>query len=114
MKREDRLEAAKLVNRLLDELAKTVPASGRAGSYARAKISQTRAEAIVLLATDTMGPELDACFTLSREAGCKLAQLETVRRQADLEEPHTLGAILVCDCFIRLCLANECLIIATL
>ncbi|MCP1778832.1 MULTISPECIES: hypothetical protein [Bradyrhizobium] len=90
-----------------------MPAKGRAGSDVRTKINDTRVHAFKLLITDTIGPELDECFDLARQAGTTLKQIEGVRRQLDAEPTATLGGMLVKNASVRFCLATMGAIIAT-
>ncbi|QIG93803.1 MULTISPECIES: hypothetical protein [Bradyrhizobium] len=114
MKRLDANEAAPIVDRMLTNLLGTVPSQGRAGSEARTAISDTRANAYKLCIDDALGPPLDECFELARQAGAKAQQLEYVRQQIEGEAPVTLGGALVMDAGIRLCLAAQCRIIASM
>jgi prophage DNA circulation protein len=99
---------------MLASLTLTLPAKGRAGSDARTAIGDTRANAYKLSTYDALGPPLDSCFDLAAQAGTTLAQFETVRQTIDLETPQTLGGQLVKDAGLRLCLASEARVIATM
>ncbi|MEY9421511.1 hypothetical protein ABIF69_007953 [Bradyrhizobium japonicum] len=112
MKRTDANEAAPLVDRMLALLLSFVPAKGHAGINARTAIGDTRANAYKLLIDDAMGPPLDNCFDQARQAGISWQQLETVRRQIEQEKPVSLGAVLLQNAGIRLCLATEGYILA--
>ncbi|RXG91593.1 hypothetical protein [Bradyrhizobium zhanjiangense] len=112
MMRHDANEAAPIVDRMLAQLLATVPSKGRAGSDARTAIGDTRAKAYKLCTDDTLGPPLDECFDLARQAGSTSAQINYVREQIELENPATLGGALVMNAGIRLCLATQCRIIA--
>jgi hypothetical protein len=112
MKRLDANEAAPIADRMLENLLGTVPAKGRAGSDARTAIGDTRAQAYKLCIEDALGPPLDNCFDLARQAGANVQQLESVREQIETETPVTLGGALVKDAGIRLCLAAQSRIIA--
>ncbi|MCP3475152.1 hypothetical protein NLM33_33040 [Bradyrhizobium sp. CCGUVB1N3] len=112
MKRGDASEAAPLVDRMLARLLSFVPAKGHAGSNARTVIGDTRANAYKLLSDDAMGPPLDDCFDQARQAGITWQQLEDVRQQTAQEAPLSLGAKLIQNAGIRLCLATEAYIIA--
>jgi hypothetical protein len=114
MKRLDANEAAPIVDRMLLALLGTVPAVGRAGSEARTAIGDTRAKAYKLCINDALGPPLDSCFDLARQAGSTSPQLNVVREQIELESPVTLGGQLVRDAGIRLCLAAQCRVIASM
>ena len=112
MKRVDANEAAPLLDRLLARMLSFVPAKGRAGLDARTAIGDTRAHAYKLLINDALGPPLNNCFVQARLAGITWQQLETVRAQTDAETPVSLGAVLVQNAGVRLCLATEAFIIA--
>lgn len=112
MKRTDANEAAPLLDRMLARLLSFIPAKGRAGLDARTAIGDTRAYGYRLLIDDALGPPLDNCFVQARLAGITWQQLETVRAQTDQETPVSLGAVLIQNAGVRLCLANEAYIIA--
>jgi hypothetical protein len=112
MKRGDAGEAAPIVDRMLASLAGTVPAQGRPGSIARTAIGDARANAYALCIEDAMGPPLDACFDLARQAGTTMQALDIVRQGVEQEMPKTLGGVLMQNAGIRLCLATEAAIIA--
>ncbi|WP_439372916.1 hypothetical protein [Bradyrhizobium sp. DASA03120] len=114
MKRADANEAAALVDRMLTLLLSFVPAKGHEGINARTAIGDTRVNAYKLLIEDAMGPPLDNCFDQARQAGITLQQLETVRRQIEQEKPVSLGAVLVQNVGIRLCLATVAYILASM
>lgn len=114
MKRADANEAAPLADRMLAQLLSFVPAQGRAGVNARTAIGDARANAYGLLIADAFGPPLDACFDQARLAGITWQQLEAVRAQIALEAPVSLGAALIQNAGIRLCLATEAYIIAAM
>ncbi|MBR0879103.1 prophage DNA circulation protein [Bradyrhizobium barranii subsp. barranii] len=114
MRRQDATEAAAIIDRLLDNLIATVPPKGRAGSQARTAIGDTRANALKLLMDDQIGPPLDLCFDLTRQAGATLQQIESVRAQLDQEAPVALGATLIKNASVRFCLATEGELIASM
>lgn len=111
MKRLDAEEAAPIVDRMLAALVATVPAKGRAGSDARTAIGDTRAHAFKLCIADAVGPPLDRCFDLARQAGSTVQQLDFVRDGIEAEVTATLGGALVKDAGIRLALAAQSRII---
>jgi hypothetical protein len=100
MKRADATEAAEIVNRMMVNLATCIPSRGRPGSDARVAIGYVRANALTLLTNDAIGPPLDAAFDTTYEAGATLVQVGK-------EQPVTLGAVLVTQAGINLCLATE-------
>jgi hypothetical protein len=107
MKRADATEAAEIVNRMMVNLATCIPSRGRPGSDARVAIGYVRANALTLLTNDAIGPPLDAAFDTTYEAGATLVQIEAVRVEVGKEQPVTLGAVLVTQAGINLCLATE-------
>jgi prophage DNA circulation protein len=112
MKRADATEAAPILDRMLAALVSFVPAKGRAGANARTAIGDTRANAYKLLIDDALGPPLDDCFQQALIAGITWQQIEAVRVQVDQETPVSLGAMLIQNTGVRLCLATECYILA--
>ncbi|TYL87445.1 hypothetical protein [Bradyrhizobium cytisi] len=114
MKRAEANEAAPIVDRMLQALLGTVPAKGRPGSDARTAIGDTRANAYKLCIDDALGPPLDECFDLARQAGSTFQNLNYVREQIELEQPVGLGGTLVRDAGIRLCLATQCRVIGSM
>jgi len=114
MKRLDANEAAPLLDRMMAALLGTVPNKGRPGAQARTVIGDIRANALSLLLADELGPPLDAVFDLVRQTGATWQAIEAVRQGIAQEAPRSLGAILVQNAGIRLCLATEATIISTL
>jgi hypothetical protein len=114
MNRADATEAKGIVDRTLATLLSYVPGKGVAGADARVAIGDARANAFTLLIADAMGPPLDDCFDQARQAGITWPQLETVRAQVEAETPTSLGAMLIQNACVRLCLATEAYIIAGL
>ena len=112
MKRTDASEAAPIIDRLLANLAGTVPPQGIAGSEARTAIGDTRATAYALCIEDALGPPLADCFAQAQAAGATMQQIDVVRQQVEQETPVTLGGQLMQNAGIRLCLATECSIVA--
>ena len=113
MFKPDALEAAGIVDRFLGNLAACIaPTSGLVGAQARMVINATRVNAEALLVADAIGPPLDSCFDLTRQAGATLPQIESVRLAIDDETPASLGAVLIQNSGIGLCLATEGAIIA--
>ena len=114
MKRVDATEAADIVGRMMQNLLRTVPAQGRAGSAARTAINDTRMNALPLLMADDFGPTFANAFEATFLAGCTLPAMIDVRMQTELEEPQLPGAILVRDTGINFCLAIEGRVIAAM
>jgi hypothetical protein len=114
MKRYDAEEATDIIERTLAVLLKAVPASGRPGSDARTTIGYVQANTLALLMGDVMGEPLTACFQETFEAGCVLTAIDAVRRQVETEKPYTLGARLVTNSCMQLCLSIIGRIIASM
>jgi prophage DNA circulation protein len=114
MIRLDATEAAPIVDRMLANLAGTVPPQGRPGSDARTAIGDTRANAFALCIEDGLGPPLTQCFTLAQQAGATMQQIDWVRQLLEQETTQTLGGQLVQNAGIRLCLATEANIVAAM
>jgi hypothetical protein len=114
MKKADANEAAAILDRMLAKLVSFIPAKGRPGSNARTAIGDTRANAMTLLINDALGPPLDNCFDQARQAGITWQGLEVVRQKLTQETPVSLGAALIQNAGIRLCLATMAYIIASM
>jgi prophage DNA circulation protein len=114
MEKPDVREAQGIINRLMTNLATTIPQTGDAGSAARTAIGDLVANAAVLLSSDAIGAPLDNCFDLCRQAGANVYQFEEVRRMTEPEAPITLGGVLVKNSALALCLAQECAVIAAM
>jgi hypothetical protein len=112
MRRTDAEEAAPIVDRMLTNLIATVPASGRTGLQARTTISDTRVNAFKFCIENGLGPPLDSCFDLARQAGASMQRIDQVRIGLEQETPATLGGKIVQNAGIRLCLATEARMIA--
>lgn len=114
MDRNDANEAAGVVDRMMQNLVATISVQGRAGSDARTIIGYVRVNAFSLLIADALGQPLADCFENARLAGATLPQMAGVRRQIALEAPKTLGAVLVRDTGINMCMAEEAKLIAAM
>jgi hypothetical protein len=112
MQKVDAQEAARIVQRMMQQLMTTVPASGASGSDARATIGDVQTNAYTLLRSDALGPPLNNVFVLAVQNGATFAQMEQVRHSVAAETPITIGGVLVQNCGIELCLASESEIIA--
>jgi len=117
MNRADADEALPIVQSILSDLLWLVPVAGLQGSQARTQIGDTKANALAYLVSDLILPPLDLCFQLSRESIAvelekALPQFEQVRRNAQAKMANTVGAIMVRDSAIALCLAAEAHILA--
>jgi hypothetical protein len=107
----DTKESLPLVDRVLIGLLNLVPMRGKAGLDARRLIGDTRANLETLLRNDAVGPALDQCFDLTRAGGVYQKWFAELRRQIGLEKPVTIGAMLMKNGCIYLCLAMEVQII---
>lgn len=112
MFRADAIEAAGIVVRTMQNLAKVIPDKGRPGSTARTQLGYVEANALSLCATDTIAPELDEAFDLVRQAGTTLPKFETVRIGLIDEVTYTVGGALTRDYSILMCLAQQSNVIA--
>jgi hypothetical protein len=114
MNKVDAEEAAGIVQRMMVQLGRLVPSQGRPGSDARTAIGDLKANAYLLLRQDALGPPFNDVFVLVRRAGATYPQLESVRGSTEAEQPLTLGATLVQNVGIELCLATQAEIIASM
>jgi prophage DNA circulation protein len=112
MDKADAEEAAGIVQRMMIQLAATVPSVGRMGSDARTAISDVRATAYLLLRADALGPPINGAFVAARTSGATQPQLEAIRTSVEAETPQTLGGVLIQNIGIELCLVTEAEIIA--
>lgn len=107
MDKADAKEAMTIVQRVLDNLSKTIVMAGRIGADARSVLGSTRLNAYDMLRSDQIGPPLDQCFELCRLAGATFWEIEQVRVLTGLEKPVTLGATLIVNTCVEFCLATE-------
>jgi len=114
MKRSDANEAQPILDRMLAQLLSFIPAKGRTGADARTAIGDARDNGYKLLIDDALGPPLDDCFVQARLAGISWQQLEIVREGVAQETPISLGAVLVQNAGIRLCLATMAYVISAM
>ena len=112
MNKADVSEAAPLVLRLLKNLSVCIVATGLSGSQARTAIGDVAANVIPLLSGDALGTPLANCFNLVVLSGATQPQIAAVRVATELEQPLLLGAVIIQNSIIRLCLATEAQIIA--
>ena len=117
MNKADADEAEPIIQSVLDDLMQAVPKQGLEGSQARTQIGDTKIHAYAYLRADLLGPPLDLCFQLSREAASvplteAIIGFEHVRRHAQSQPAVTVGGIMARDYAILLCLAAEAQIIA--
>jgi prophage DNA circulation protein len=114
MYKQDAAEAKPLIERTLTSLLAAVPTAGRIGADFRTTCSAVMAHAEVLLRTDTIGPPLDKCFDLARQAGATMRAIAGLRGTLYAETMQTIGATLMKNAMIHFCLATETAIIADL
>jgi prophage DNA circulation protein len=110
----DATEAIPLLQRLAQRLARCIAPAGVNGAQARTALGDLVAYAPSYLATDTLGVPLSNCFDQVRQAGATQPQMADVLTQTAAEAPVTLGAVLVRDCSIYLCLATQAQIITAM
>jgi prophage DNA circulation protein len=82
------------------------------GSDLRTAVGLLYANAAQLIYTDQLGPPLSNCFELARTNKITQPQLDWVRQQTALESPVSLGATMIKESIMRLCLVTEGLVIA--
>jgi len=107
-------EAAPIVNATLAALLTWAPTRGREGADLRAAINDVRANVLELLHNDAIGPPLAECFQLAQTTGVSMEQIESVRTTAAAKIPITVGAIMVRDSLIQLCLVTQARILAAM
>jgi hypothetical protein len=107
MYRQDALEAAPLIQRVLVYLNKIIPPSGRPGSDARTAIGDLYVNAYALLIADALGAALDNVFDLVQQAGATYFAFGAVRDQIEAEAPTTLGGNLARNLCIDWCLTMQ-------
>lgn len=112
MNKADALEAAPIVQRCCKNLMNTIATHGREGSDARTQLGDTIAFAYPMLRDNSIGPELDQCFTLARLAGATFVMIEQVRVLTSRETPTTLGGTITQNSLLQWCLATEAEIIS--
>jgi hypothetical protein len=113
MYKVDAKEAAPLLQRALMALLGAGPTSGCPGADLRTTCGYLYANALVLIQSDAAGQPLADCFEAARKVGFTQEDLSWfVRTKVMAEAPVTLGATLIKNCIIEMCLATECRIIA--
>jgi prophage DNA circulation protein len=114
MDKPDIKEAVPIIQRMLNGLSAIIIDKEDAGIAAAVAIGQTYADAAFLCYTDDIGASLDNCFDLTRQAGCTLQQMGTVRLAVTDEAPVTIGATLVKVMGIFLSFAQQAKIISAM
>ncbi len=112
MNKQDTLEATPIVQRALESLIASLPTRGRAVAEFRFACGYVSAYAAVLIQSDAIGPPLANCFDLARRAGISQRQLSQVRAQVQTEAPISVGAILIKNSIVQMCLLSEARVIA--
>jgi len=112
MYRDDIKEAVPIITTVLRSMLAMTATRGRTGSDLRASIGVIITHAGILLATNKIGPPLDACFDFAKQAGITYKQMERVREVAEEQETKLLGATLIKNSLIQFALATQASIIA--
>jgi len=112
MFKADAQEAAPIAQRAMTLLLGTVPTRGLAGSQLRTAVGDFNVRAEYFIQTDSAGPELIACFDAAIANNVTQKQLAFIRSKIIGETPILLGAVLIKNVLIGLCLTYECQIIA--
>jgi prophage DNA circulation protein len=102
------------MQRALVVLLEVSPTRGRPGSDLRTACGDLSANAERLIQNDIAGPPLLQCFQLAQVAGISQKQLAVVRHAVTAETPLHLGARLIQNSIIEVCLSIECMIIANM
>jgi prophage DNA circulation protein len=114
MIKADALEAAPIVQRMAQQLAAVIPTFGRPGADARTALGDLYAQAYLLLRSDQVAAALNNAFIMVRDAGASYPQIEQVRQSIAAEQPQTLGATLIVNAGIELCLATQVEIVVSM
>jgi prophage DNA circulation protein len=114
MQKVDAKEAAPIMQRSIAALLAAVPTLGRNGADFRTACGQLIANAEAWIASDQAGPPLAKCFDLARQAGATQPQLASVRDQTISEAPVSVGATMIRDSIVQMCLAAEGYVIANM
>jgi hypothetical protein len=112
MFKDETKEATPIVQRALLNLLGVSLMRGTAGSDLRTAVGLLYANAAQLIFLDQLGPPLSNCFELARTNNITQPQLDWVRQQTALEAPVTIGATMIKESIMRLCLVTEGLVIA--
>jgi prophage DNA circulation protein len=112
MLKDETKEATPIVQRALFNLLSVSIARSPAGSDLKTAVGMLHAKAAQLIYTDQLGPPLSQCFELARANNITQPQLDWVRQQTALEAPVSLGATMIKESIMRLCLVTEGLVIA--
>jgi prophage DNA circulation protein len=110
----DAEEAYPLLQRATKTLLAAVPSQGLYGSSFRTACWWLYANADRLVIADAAGPQIALCFTLAQQIGATQPQLASVRTTVLTETPVSLGARLIMNTIVRICLATEGTVIANM
>jgi hypothetical protein len=114
MLKDETKEATPIVQRALLNLLSMTPTSGTVGASMRSAVGSLYANAAQLIFTDQLGPPLSDCFEQARACNITQPQLDWVRQQTELESPVTVGATMIKESIMRLCLVTEGLVISSM
>jgi prophage DNA circulation protein len=114
MFKQDALEAEPIIVATLKSLLEWSPTSvsDRDGANLKAAVNNVRVNVTRLLHTNTIGESLANCFDLAYTTGMTLPQIERVRKTPLAVKPKLVGAIVIRDTLIHLCLVTASRIIA--
>jgi prophage DNA circulation protein len=107
MFKADAVEATPIMQRALANLLRAAPTRGRPGADLRTACGDLSANAQFLIQANASGAPLAKCFDLAIASGVTQPQVAFVRMQAELETPVLLGAALMKEAIIGMCLAYE-------
>ena len=111
MNKVDAQQATPILQASLTTLMSVTSSLGRSGADLRFACSSLSAYAEATIQADALGMPLANCFSLARTCGITQPQLAIVRNATLAETPTLLGAILVKNSIVNLCLATEALVI---
>jgi len=109
MQKADAIEATPIMQRSIKLLLFVVK---NPGADLRTACGQVIANAHALIVLDQAGPPLQQCFDLAWQNGVTQAQLASVRNQTLGEKPVSVGATMIRDSIIHMCVATEGRVIA--
>jgi|SRR5262245_25720176 len=112
MFKADAIEAAPILQRALVALLAAAPTRGRNGADLRTACGDLFENAELLIQAGLAGEPLDHCFELARKTGMTQKQLSFVRSRVLEETPKLLGAILIKNAIVNMCLGHEGTVIA--
>ena len=108
-------EIEQITGRILDNILLALPSTKGLATYtARRQIGDVRGQLTDLLAADTFGAALLACFTSAREVGASLSGFAYVRVHLLAETPVDFIPTLIVQSALLFCLSAESRIISTM